>query len=238
MTHGIRLDKGVTQDTAKPMQDGTDIRRVYAIGDVHGRLDLLDKMIENIRKDLTTTPSDQCMTVTLGDYVDRGPDSRGVLDRLAGNPFPTRYIPLKGNHEELLHAFLQDPTIGRQWRSLGGFETLHSYGVPVTQLMMGSKFESASEELRNAIPDQHYRFLASLKTSATWAGYFLCHAGVRPGVALTDQREDDLLWIRDEFLNSKQDLARSSSTATRRWINLNVAPIASISTPGPTPPAG
>ena len=80
------------------------------------------------------------MTVTLGDYVDRGPDSRGALERLKCNPFPTEYIGLKGNHEELFEMFLRDPTVASRWRRFGGLETLHSYGVPVAAVMIGKGF--------------------------------------------------------------------------------------------------
>jgi serine/threonine protein phosphatase 1 len=179
-----------------------DKKRTYVIGDIHGRSDLLDQMVEEIERDLERSPVADGLTVTLGDYVDRGPDSRGVLDRLANNPFPTEYIALKGNHEVLFEAFLRDPAVGSQWRRLGGLETLHSYGVSVAAVMIGKGFEEAAEALRQAVPKEHFRFLGSLKLSVSVGEYFLCHAGVRPGVPLEHQRAEDLLWIRDEFLNS------------------------------------
>jgi serine/threonine protein phosphatase 1 len=181
--------------------------RLYAIGDIHGRLDLLERAITAIEHDVAEHGPD-ALTVTLGDYVDRGPASRGVLDRLAGNPFPTPYVALKGNHESLLDAFLADPTVGLQWRRLGGLETLHSYGVPVSGLMVGRGLDDAAEGLRAALPEEHTRFLQSLKTSHGHGKYFLCHAGVRPGVPLDRQDENDLLWIRDEFLRSKMDFGK------------------------------
>jgi len=173
------------------------------IGDLHGRSDLLDKMVDEIKRDIDQNPARESLTVTLGDYVDRGPDSRGVLDRLVRNPFPTDYIALKGNHEELFETFLTRPAIGPQWRRLGGLETLHSYKVPVTQMMVGQGFDEAAEALRQALPEAHSTFLGGLKLSLTFGGYFLCHAGVRPGVPLESQKAEDLLWIRDEFLSSK-----------------------------------
>ena len=94
--------------------------RLYVIGDIHGRADLLDQIVEKIRDDIATHREIDCVTVTLGDYVDRGPNSRGVIDRLSRNPFPTRYIGLKGNHEALLEAFLQNPSVADHWRKLGG----------------------------------------------------------------------------------------------------------------------
>ena len=148
------------------------------------------------------------LTVTLGDYIDRGPASRGVLDRLIGNPFPTPFVALKGNHEALLEAFLANPAVGKHWRSLGGPETLYSYGVPVGTLMVGKDCAEAADRLRAALPAEHLSFLQSLKTSLSHGKYFLCHAGVRPGVPLESQQEEDLLWIRDEFLNSKMDFGK------------------------------
>ena len=185
-----------------------DNTRIYVIGDIHGRSDLLDQMVEAIKRDLDKNPAADGLTVTLGDYVDRGPDSRGVLDRLARNPFPTKYIALKGNHEELFEAFLNDPSVASQWRRLGGLETLHSYGVSVTAVMVGKGFEEASRALLKAVPEEHLRFLATLKLSMSVGEYFLCHAGVRPGIPLERQRAEDLLWIRDEFLNSRTSFGK------------------------------
>ena len=190
------------------LADIEDNRRLYVIGDIHGRSDLLDRMVKEIERDLQKNPTADSLTVTLGDYVDRGPDSRGVLDRLVHNPFPTKYIALKGNHEELFEAFLHDPSIASQWRRLGGLETLHSYGVSVTAVMIGKGFEEASRALRKAVPEEHLRFLGSLKLSMSVGEYFLCHAGVRPGIPLERQRAEDLLWIRDEFLNSRTSFGK------------------------------
>jgi serine/threonine protein phosphatase 1 len=182
-------------------------KRLYAIGDIHGRLDLLDRMIDAIRRDVEEH-GDDAITVTLGDYIDRGPASRGVMDRLAANPFPTPYIALKGNHEALLEAFLIDPAVGKHWRSLGGPETLHSYGVPVNGVIVGKNYAAAAQNLRAALPEEHMRFLQTMKTSLSHGKYFLCHAGVRPGVPLERQTEQDLLWIREEFLQSRVDFGK------------------------------
>ena len=181
--------------------------RLYAIGDIHGRLDLLDRAILAIQRDVAEHGSG-ALTVTLGDYIDRGSASRGVIDRLIANPFPTPYVALKGNHEALLEAFLADPMVGMHWRRLGGLETLHSYGVPVRGLMAGKNHAEAADRLRAALPAEHISFLQSLKTSLSHGKYFLCHAGVRPGVPLEKQSEEDLLWIRDEFLSSKLDFGK------------------------------
>ena len=190
-----------------PSQTFDDETRLYAIGDVHGRLDLLERAIQAIDRDVAERGG-TALTVTLGDYIDRGPQSRGVIERLSVNPFPTPYVALKGNHETLLEAFLADPSVGAHWRRLGGLETIASFGVPVQQLMLGRNYEDAAAQLRKALTQQHRDFLASLKTSVVVGRYFLCHAGVRPGVPLDRQREDDLLWIRDEFLNSTEDFGK------------------------------
>src|SRR5215831_7146845 len=113
----------------------SDDQRLYVIGDIHGRSDLLDRITQKISRDLADNPAQSAVTVTLGDYFDRGPDSRGVLDRLARNPFPTPHVALKGNHEALFETFLSDPSVAELWRRLGGLETLHSYRIPVTEMM-------------------------------------------------------------------------------------------------------
>ena len=177
--------------------------RVYVIGDIHGRSDLLDQIIGQIEQDLDRSPVADALTVTLGDYVDRGPDSRGVLDRLANNPFPTKYVALKGNHEEMLEAFLSDPAVASHWRRFGGVETLHSYKVPVSAVMIGQGFEEACKALRQAVAPEHLQFLRSLQYAVSLGDYFLCHAGVRPGVPLDQQTPRDLLWIRDEFISCR-----------------------------------
>ena len=177
------------------------------IGDIHGRLDLLERAITAIRRDTETHGAD-ALTVTLGDYIDRGPSSCGVIERLAENPFPTPYVALKGNHEALLESFLADPAVGMHWRRLGGGETLQSYGVSVRRLIVGKTNEQAADRLRAVLPARHVKFLQSLKMSFSYGRYFFCHAGVRPGVPLEQQRDEDLLWIRGEFLSSSMDFGK------------------------------
>jgi serine/threonine protein phosphatase 1 len=181
--------------------------RLYVIGDIHGCLDLLERTIAAIHRD-HADKGGAALTVTVGDYMDRGPHSRGVIERLAANPFPTPYVALKGNHEELFETFLSDPSVGDHWRRLGGLETLASFGVPVSDLMLGRNAQAASDDLAKALTATHRGFFNSLRTSYTAGRYFLCHAGVRPGVALERQSEHDLLWIREEFLNSRADFGK------------------------------
>ena len=188
------------------MATDNNATRIYVIGDVHGRLDLLERVIMAIERDFAAHQG-KGLTVTLGDYIDRGPESRGVIERLAHNPFPTPYVALKGNHEMLLMSFLVDPAIGKHWQKMGGMDTIVSFGVPI-ELMLARKFEAAAERLATAITPDSRAFLESLRLSLTVGRYFFCHAGVRPGIPLDRQDEDDLLWIRDEFLHSTADFGR------------------------------
>lgn len=181
--------------------------RIYAIGDIHGRLDLLERVIAAIERDIAEHGMD-ALTVTLGDYIDRGPSSRGVLDRLADNPFPTPYVALRGNHEAMIEEFLVDPSYGMHWRAQGGAETLQSYGVAVRGLMVGRANVEAAQRLRSVMPAKHTTFLRSLQMSFTHGRFFLCHAGVRPGVPLDQQSEHDLMWIRKDFLSSTADFGK------------------------------
>lgn len=193
----------ISEDASIPNEN----TRLYAIGDIHGRADLLERAIAAIHSDVEVHGGD-ALTVTLGDYVDRGPASRAVIERLAANPFPTPYVALRGNHEAMMEDFLADPAVGVQWRPQGGDQTLHSYGVGVPRLIAGKANVEAAERLRAALPESHVAFLSSLKTSLSHGRFFLCHAGVRPGVPLANQNEHDLLWIRGEFLKSRADFGK------------------------------
>jgi serine/threonine protein phosphatase 1 len=185
-----------------------DDLRLYVIGDIHGRSDLLDRIVDEIDRDMQSLDGREALTITLGDYIDRGADSFGVLERLVRNPFPTWYVALKGNHEEFLENFLTDPSLAEVWRHNGGLQTLYSYGIRISDLMLGKGFEKAARALSAAMPKEHLAFIASLKPWASMNGYFFCHAGIRPGVPLEQQSLHDLLWIREEFLNSDEDFGK------------------------------
>src|SRR6516162_8306111 len=188
--------------TARRVPEG---RRVYCVGDIHGRDDLLREMAERVEADTKTRTFDHAETVFLGDYIDRGPDSKRVLERLATNEWPTSIIALAGNHEDFLIAFLDDAEILDFWRSQGGLETLHSYGVDVGPAMAGRNFAAVQTAFRVRFPKAHRDFLEALKVSAIIGDYFFCHAVVRPGVALDRQNRDDLLSIREPFLSSETE---------------------------------
>lgn len=181
--------------------------RIYAIGDIHGRLDLLQRVVDAIKGDIEVH-GPAALTVTLGDYIDRGLASFGVIELLQANPFPTPHIALKGNHEQYLELFLMDPRVADRWRRNGGLETLHSYGVPVTDVMMGRGYDVAATALAAALPPAHRDFFVGLKTSHTVGRYFFCHAGVRPGIPFAQQDDEDLMWIRHEFLSSTENFGK------------------------------
>jgi serine/threonine protein phosphatase 1 len=170
-------------------------------------LDLLDRVIVLVNLDIKASGGNN-LIVTLGDYIDRGPNSRGVLDRLLNNPFAAQYVALKGNHEALLEAFLADPAVGSDWWRLGGLETVKSFGIAVKRQVTRQNFDKTAVQLRSVLSAQQSQFLGSLKTSLIAGHYFLCHAGVRPGIALELQSDEDLLWIRSEFLDSQIDFGR------------------------------
>lgn len=173
--------------------------RIYAVGDIHGRLDLLNGLLNQIEVDSQSGP-ENVLTVFLGDYVDRGPDSSGVLERLATGPQPTPFCTLRGNHEEMVLNFFEDPDLLNAWRKYGGLEFLHSYGVDVSDIMRGQGYEKARDALKEKMPARHREFLEQTRHFVTYGDYFFCHAGIRPGVPCESQSPSDLLWIREDFL--------------------------------------
>lgn len=182
-------------------------RRIYAIGDVHGRLDLLRALIAAIDTEQKDAGTARPTLVLLGDYVDRGPDSRGVVETLIEDPLPAfECVHLRGNHEDSFLRFLDDIAVGPSWLYYGGAETLASYGIaasrdeddPVQLAALQVAFAAA-------LPDSHRAFMRGLEPCRAIGGYLFVHAGVRPGVPLAEQSIDDLLWIRGEFLRSAED---------------------------------
>jgi diadenosine tetraphosphatase ApaH/serine/threonine PP2A family protein phosphatase len=176
-------------------------RRIYAIGDVHGRADLLEMMHRRIAADLELNPIANPLLICLGDYVDRGPDSAGVLDLLLEEaPAGMKRIALMGNHEALMLRFLVDESVAPVWLANGGDATLESYGIDPLD-----SYERARRQLDRLIPRPHRALLESLALSHSEGDYFFVHAGVKPGLALDQQRQEDMLWIRGEFLHSDAD---------------------------------
>jgi serine/threonine protein phosphatase 1 len=180
--------------------------RVYAVGDVHGRADLLGAMLDKIEADMRERPAPEAIEIFLGDYVDRGPHSRHVIETLMNTPaVGGRRYCLRGNHEEILLDFLAEPGVLMDWRRLGGFETLLSYGVAPRMALQLDDAAELRDAFVAAMPPDHLSFLRSTHLSFSAGEYFFAHAGIRPGTALESQSPEDLLWIRDPFLFSQRD---------------------------------
>jgi serine/threonine protein phosphatase 1 len=182
--------------------------RVYAVGDVHGRADLLEQIFAGIDADLTARPADVTIEIFLGDYIDRGPASSGVLDHLIERRHSHPTFCLKGNHEAYMMEFLQDPAILDEWSRYGGLETLLSYGLTPSLNLDPDEKARLANALARALPDKHRHFLSSLRTTFTCGDFYFVHAGVRPGVPLEQQTEEDLLWIREDFLIHEEQFAK------------------------------
>ena len=184
--------------------------RLYAVGDIHGRVDLLRELHQLIHADAYERQAPRNVVVYLGDYIDRGDASPAVIDLLLNEALPGfQSIHLKGNHEESLLRFLEDIQVGPSWLLYGGAETLFAYGIrPPRATSPEFELERAQAELRAKLPDRHRRFMAELRLTHEEGDYLFAHAGVRPGVPLDQQRADDLLWIRDEFLLSDAEFGK------------------------------
>ena len=192
------------EGTAASVPPGT---RVYAVGDVHGRFEPLARLVAMVRRDALGADSLRCVLIFLGDYVDRGLESRDVIDFLLADPAPGfETVFLKGNHEAWALAFLQDAAVGGSWLAAGGQETLFSYGVSQRLgLLDADGLESLREAFAGAIPGTHRRFLEGLASQHIEGDYMFAHAGVRPGTPIEEQRDENLLWIRDEFIGDGRD---------------------------------
>jgi serine/threonine protein phosphatase 1 len=182
--------------------------RIYAIGDIHGRLDLLNELLARISSDIALRPTARPLYVFLGDYIDRGSASRETIDRLIEHGKTHESVFLKGNHELIAIKCLSDRGLFDQWLRLGGLETLVSYGVPAETLANGKQIAELQSAFHGALPQAHFRFFRDLKNSFECGDFFFAHAGVKPNVELSRQKENDLLWIRGEFLTSKDDFGK------------------------------
>lgn len=180
--------------------------RVYAVGDVHGRLDLLEAVLGTVEADNRARGPADTRVVMLGDLIDRGPHSAQILEYLATRPpaFATFHF-LAGNHEQAMIESLEEDADPRStgWLKYGGLETLLSYGVPADAFeLTGSLLR---DELMRCIPERHIAFLHQFEDMLILGDYLFVHAGIRPGKPLNRQKRRDLLWIRDSFLNDETD---------------------------------
>ena len=185
-------------------------RRVYAVGDIHGRLDLLNQLLDLIEQDdRSRGRGSETELIFLGDLVDRGPDSRGVVERLLAlskGPTPVRF--LMGNHEEVfLRAVRGEVSALRFLIRIGGRETILSYGVTEAEYR-DLDYEDLAALLPQRVPSDHVAFLAGFEPMIEMGDYLFVHAGLRPGIALGDQSASDLCWIRDDFLNHRDSFEK------------------------------
>lgn len=184
---------------------------VYAVGDVHGRADLLEKMHAAILKDSIDVPAERKVVVYLGDYVDRGPHSKKVVDILLDRPLKGfERVHLMGNHEAFLMEFLNDVEAGPGWFFNGGLATLASYGVKIgkNDELSYEVLQRVQDEFREKVSEAHLDFYRTLEFSRTEGDFFFVHAGIRPGVPLDNQTDEDMLWIREEFLGCEEDYGK------------------------------
>ena len=181
-------------------------RRVYAIGDVHGRLDLLDNLLDRVHADNAGRRATDTHVLLLGDLIDRGPESAGVVRRvMAGDARFASLGALKGNHEASLLSVLEGETRWLEsWLTYGGRAALRSWGVSDLVLELGDEQEIVTAA-RAAVPPAERDWIDALPSSLRHGDYLFCHAGIRPGVAIDAQDDADLLWIRDEFLSDRRD---------------------------------
>jgi serine/threonine protein phosphatase 1 len=203
----IRSLRGRADTAAPAAPDGT---RLYAIGDIHGRVDLLRTLKDLVHEDAYRRQAPRSVVIYLGDYVDRGAESRAVIELLLNEPLPGFESHfLKGNHEDIMLRFLTDISVGPSWLSFGGMDTLRSYGIdPPRPDAPAAELQRAQRALAEFLPRDHLDFLRRLEISHEEGDYLFVHAGVKPGVPLDEQREEDLLWIRDEFLSSEASFGR------------------------------
>jgi serine/threonine protein phosphatase 1 len=180
--------------------------RAYAIGDIHGRLDLLVQLLDLIGTDHRSRPPAKTYLIFLGDLVDRGPDSKGVLDQLIKNPPQFgQTIFLKGNHEEFfLGALGGDLNMLQSWLAYGGAECVESYGISGGWLINASPPDILAR-LNREIPKDHLGFLQDMADTFRFGDYLFVHAGIRPGIPLDQQTGKDLRWIREGFLDDATD---------------------------------
>ena len=186
-----------------------DGQRVYAIGDIHGCLSLLDDLIAQIEADDAARGSAQTQLIFLGDLVDRGPESAGVIDRLidlAQSRGNVRFI--LGNHEEIfLRALGGDLEALRLFVRIGGRETILSYGVTPRDYER-TDYDELLVLMQAQVPQRHIDFLNNFEDRIVIGDYVFVHAGVRPGVGIEDQRQSDLRWIRSTFLDSDAEFGK------------------------------
>ena len=182
---------------------------IYAVGDIHGELDLLDQLVSKIRDDARRDRGSPHKLIFVGDYIDRGSSSRQVLDRVMAGFDGFKTICLRGNHEQAMYEACSqhDCSVAKVWlsKTIGGLETLESYGLNRKEVRTALKTPETFWPMLSKVPEAHLEFIRSLPLTHIEGKYLFVHAGIRPGIALEAQRDDDLLWIRKEFTSSRYD---------------------------------
>ncbi len=180
--------------------------RAYAIGDIHGRLDLLEELLAKIHAELQRHPAQKTLLVFVGDFIDRGPSSAQVIERLRNySRASIQPVFLLGNHEEVMLRILRgESQLITKWLWFGGAACLESYGVDPAGLKHLNEAE-ALKLIRSAIPVAHVEFIERFDDSCRFGDYLFVHAGIRPGVDLEQQSQSDIRWIRDPFLLDDSD---------------------------------
>ena len=180
-------------------------QRIYCVGDIHGRADLLEQLHEKILIDAAPYQGKKII-VYLGDYVDRGDQSRQVIEILLSKPLTDfEAIYLKGNHEQAMLDFIEYPVAAAAWLSFGGREALNSYGIALVHIPGKKHLAELAQKLDNKLPDSHRAFMENTLHSWQCGSYYFVHAGIRPDIALDKQNHEDQLWIRDDFLENRQN---------------------------------
>jgi serine/threonine protein phosphatase 1 len=182
-------------------------QRVYAIGDIHGRLDLLRQLHAKIEDDLTSANGLHTKVIYVGDYVDRGRESSQVIECLIESSLPCdEHVHLLGNHDAWFRRFVEDEGEPMPWLQVGGQATVLSYGVDCSSPSLDDeRIEAMRTALQAKVPESHLKFLNALPLTHTVGDYLFVHAGIRPGIPLDAQDDEDLLLIRNPFLSSKAD---------------------------------
>jgi len=176
--------------------------RVYVIGDIHGQYRLFDNIVRQIHADLNARPASTYRVICLGDILDRGEGAREVLDTLMELSATAPWTVLRGNHEDMLLRVVGDPDYLTEWTRYGGLETLLSFGLHVNPLTRNWNIPQIHAQLVETIGDGRLTYLNSLSHSSESGDYFFCHAGINPDMPLTKQNPNDLMWIREPFLQS------------------------------------
>ena len=182
--------------------------RFYVVGDIHGRADALRNVFSRIDADRAAWQFKRPVQIFLGDYVDRGPASREVLELLSERSHMYETVLLRGNHEVMFLEFFGNPAMLDLWRQNGGLQTLISYGLKPSLRPNAEEQRELAENLAIRVPRAHRQFIAAMPTSFSCGDFFFVHAGVRPGTPLKEQKEEDLLWIREDFLLHERDFEK------------------------------